>query len=174
MVSIVGFSEILNFRAAIDPNAVDANFFYLNNSIHSMSVRRCREFIDDDIVTHIKGYWKNSSMKIPTQIDIVKLLYCFRYFTTLPMGTVYDMLINHLRGKMALKLYLPLFAQATKRTYFFVYAGKQLFVCHYDSEANESAVEETNGGDEDLMVDFEKIQMVARRMKDDIIDLLIG
>lgn len=174
LVSIVEFSEVMNFRAAIPPNAVDSNIFYLNDSICSMSVRRCKEFIDDDIVSHIKRQWRNANIKIPTQIEIVKFLYCFRYFTTLPMGTVYDMLINHLRGQLALKLYLPLFAQATKRTYFFVYVGKQLFVCHYDSEANETVVEETNGGDEDLMVDFEKIQMVARRMKDDIIDLLIG
>ena len=174
LVSIVGTSEVMNFRAAINPNDIEARTFYLYDSIRSMSVRRCKEFLDDDIVTHIKNHWRNASIKIPTQIEIVKFLYCFRYFTTLPMGTVYDMLINHLRGKLALMLYLPLFAQATKRKYIFVYAGKQLFVCHYDSAANETVVEETNGGDEDMMVDFDKIQMVARRMKDDVLDLLIG
>lgn len=174
LVSIVGNSEVMNFRAAIEPYDVEAGDLYLYHSICSMSVRRCKEFLNDDIVTHIKDHWRNTSIKIPSQIDIVKFLYCFRYFTTLPMDTVYDMLINNLRGKLALKLYLPLFTQATKRKYIFVYADKQLFVCHYDSAANETAVEKTNGGDEDMMVDFDKIQMVARRMKDDVLDLLIG
>lgn len=174
LVSIVEFSEVMNFRAAIPPNAVDSNIFYLNDSICSMSVRRCKEFIDDDIVSHIKRQWRNANIKIPTQIEIVKFLYCFRYFTTLPMDTIYDMLINHLRGKLALKLYLPLFVQATKRTYFCCNVGENIFDCHYDADTYESNVEPTNSWSSDLLVNYDKIVNVARRMKEDVIDLLIG
>ena len=174
LVSIVGTSEVTNFRAAINPNDVEARIFYLYDSIRSMSVRRCKEFLDDDIVTHIKNHWRNTSIKIPTQIEIVKFLYCFRYFTTLPMDTIYDMLINHLRGKLALKLYLPLFAQATKRTYFCCNVGENIFDCHYDADTYESNVEPTNSWSSDLLVNYDKIVNVAKRMKEDVLDLLIG
>lgn len=79
LIRTFGTSDVLNFRSPLNPHKFDSDTFFLLVAVKELSVRRCKEFIDDNIETHIKSSWVNDKIKIPTNIDLVKLLYCIRF-----------------------------------------------------------------------------------------------
>lgn len=174
LVQTFGITDILNIRGALYPHKFKSDTFYLLVAIKELSVRRCKEFIDDNIGTHIKSTWANDKIKIPTNIEFVKLLYCIRFFTRLSLGTIFEMLIENLKGELAVRMFMPLFCISSKRKTFSVRVGKEIYYCHYEESDLSFSVERINTWDDDLVVDFDKIKGSARNMKDAVLDLIIG
>ena len=174
LVQTFGITDILNIRGALYPHKFESDTFYLLVAIKELSVRRCKEFIDDNIGTHIKSTWANDKIKIPTNIEFVKLLYCIRFFTRLSLGTIFEMLIENLQGELAVRMFMPLFCISSKRNTFSVRVGNEIYYCHYEESDLSFSVERINTWDDDLVVDFDKIKGSARNMKDAVLDLIIG
>lgn len=174
LVQTFGITDILNIRGALYPHKFESDTFYLLVAIKGLSVRRCKEFIDDNIETHIKSNWVNDKIKIPTNIDFVKLLYCIRFFTRLSLGGIFEMLIENLQGELAVRMFMPLFCISSKRNTFTVRVGKEIYYCHYEERDFSFSVEQINTWDDFLLVDFEKIKNAAINMKDAVLDLIIG
>ena len=174
LVQTFGITDILNIRGALYPHKFESDTFYLLVAIKELSVRRCKEFIDDNIGTHIKSTWANDKIKIPTNIEFVKLLYCIRFFTRLSLGTIFEMLIENLQGELAVRMFMPLFCISSKRNTFSVRVGNEIYYCHYGESDLSFSVERINTWDDDLVVDFDKIKGSARNMKDAVLDLIIG
>lgn len=55
LVQTFGITDILNISGPLNPHKFEADTFYLNDAIKELSVRRCKEFIEDNIETHIKS-----------------------------------------------------------------------------------------------------------------------
>ena len=174
LVQTFGITDILNIGGALYPHKFESDTFYLLVAIKELSVRRCKEFIDDNIETHIKSTWVNDKIKIPTNIDFVKLLYCIRFFTRLSLGTIFEMLIENLQGELAVRMFMPLFCISSKRNSFTVRVNKEIYDCHYDERDFSFSVEQINTWDDFQLVDFEKIKVAARNIKDVVLDLIIG
>lgn len=174
LVQTFGITDILNIRGALYPHKFESDTFYLLVAIKELSVRRCKEFIDDNIGTHIKSTWANDKIKIPTNIEFVKLLYCIRFFTRLSLGTIFEMLIENLQGELAVRMFMPLFCISSKRNTFSVRVGNEIYYCHYEESDLSFSVERINTWNDDLVVDFDKIKGSARNMKDAVLDLIIG
>lgn len=174
LVQTFGITDILNIRGALYPHKFESDTFYLLVAIKELSVRRCKEFIDDNIGTHIKSTWANDKIKIPTNIEFVKLLYCIRFFTRLSLGTIFEMLIENLQGELAVRMFMPLFCISSKRNTFSVRVGKEIYYCHYEESSLSFSVERINTWHDDLVVDFDKIKGSARNMKEAVLDLIIG
>ena len=49
-----------------------------------------------------------------------------------------------------------------------------IFECYYDTETKLFQIEQTNSWNDAKMVDFQKIKDATRKMKDAILDLIIG
>lgn len=174
LVQTFVITDILKISGPLNPHRFDSDTFYLFVAIKELSVRRCKEFIDDNIETHIKPTWANDKIKIPTNIDFVKLLYCIRFFTRLSLGTIFEMLIENLHGELAVRIFMPLFCISSKRNTFTVRVNKEIYDCHYDERDFSFCVERVNTWDDFLLVDFEKIKGAAKNMKDAMLDLIIG
>lgn len=174
LVQTFGITDILNIRGALYPHKFESDTFYLLVAIKGLSVRRCKEFIDDNIETHIKSNWVNDKIKIPTNIDFVKLLYCIRFFTRLSLGGIFEMLIENLQGELAVRMFMPLFCISSKRDSFTVRVNKEIYDCHYDERDFSFSVERINTWDDSLVVSFDNIKGAARNMKDIVLDLIIG
>ena len=164
LVQTFGITDILNIRGALYPHKFESDTFYLLVAIKELSVRRCKEFIDDNIGTHIKSTWANDKIKIPTNIEFVKLLYCIRFFTRLSLGTIFEMLIENLQGELAVRMFMPLFCISSKRNTFSVRVGNEIYYCHYEESDLSFSVERINTWDDDLVVDFDKIKGSARKI----------
>ena len=163
LVQTFGITDILNIGGALYPHKFESDTFYLLVAIKELSVRRCKEFIDDNIETHIKSTWVN-----------IKLLYCIRFFTRLSLGTIFEMLIENLQGELAVRMFMPLFCISSKRNSFTVRVNKEIYDCHYDERDFSFSVEQINTWDDFQLVDFEKIKVAAKNMKDVVLDLIIG
>lgn len=174
LVQTFGITDILNIRGALYPHKFESDTFYLLVAIKGLSVRRCKEFIADNIETHIKSNWINDKIKIPTNIDFVKLLYCIRFFTRLSLGGIFEMLIENLQGELAVRMFMPLFCISSKRNTFTVRVNKEIYDCHYDERDFSFSVERINTWDDSLVVSFDNIKGAARNMKDIVLDLIIG
>lgn len=174
LIRTFGTSDVLNFRSPLNPHKFDSDTFFLLVAVKELSVRRCKEFIDDNIETHIKSSWVNDKIKIPTNIDLVKILYCIRFFTRLSLDTIFIMLVESLQGELAVRMFMPLFCISSKRNTFTVRVGKEIYYCHYEERDFSFSVEQINTWDDFLLVDFEKIKNAAINMKDAVLDLIIG
>lgn len=163
LVQTFGITDILNIGGALYPHKFESDTFYLLVAIKELSVRRCKEFIDDNIETHIKSTWVN-----------IKLLYCIRFFTRLSLGTIFEMLIENLQGELAVRMFMPLFCISSKRNSLTVRVNKEIYDCHYDERDFSFSVEQINTWDDFQLVDFEKIKVAAKNMKDVVLDLIIG
>jgi len=156
------------------PVSEDGRVYSLSREVNILSVRRCKEFLDDKISTHISKTWSNSSISIPTMIDIAKLLYCFKFFETDSLYTIFEMLVLNLDGLGIVKLFMPLFCAKHKRNYFTIQVGDIVYECIYDESKQAFSVESTNAWDDDTMVGLESIRNAARSMKEDVLKLIIG
>lgn len=88
--------------------------------MNKLSVRRCKEFLDDNISIHIKPEWRNNNIGIPTELDFVKLICCLRFFTSFSINMIFERLMDCLYGEFAIKLFFPLFCICTRRTHIYV------------------------------------------------------
>ena len=174
LIRTFGTSDVLNFRSPLNPHKFDSDTFSLLVAVKELSVRRCKEFIDDNIETHIKSSWVNEKIKIPTNIDLVKLLYSIRFFTRLSLNTIFVMLIESLEGELAVKMLMPLFCISRKKNTFFVRVDKEIYKCHYEESSLSFSVERINTWDDSLAVSFDNIKRAASNMKDAVLDLIIG
>ena len=169
LIRTFGTSDVLNFRSPLNPYKFDSDTFFLLVAVKELSVRRCKEFIDDNIETHIKLSWVNDKIKIPTNIDLVKILYCIRFFTRLSLDTIFIMLVESLQGELAVRMFMPLFCISSKRNIFTERVGKEIYYCHYEERDFSFSVEQINTWDDFLLVDFEKIKNAAINMKDAVL-----
>lgn len=174
LIRTFGTSDVLNFRSPLNPHKFNSDTFFLLVAVKELSVRRCKEFIDDNIETHIKPSWVNDKIKIPTNIDLVKLLYCIRFFTRLSLNTIFVMLIESLEGELAVRMLMPLFCISRKKNTFFVRVDKEIYECHYEESSLSFSVEQNNTWDDSLVVSFDNIKRAASNMKDAVLDLIIG
>ena len=174
LIRTFGTSDVLNFRSPLNPHKFNSDTFFLLVAVKELSVRRCKEFIDDNIETHIKPSWVNDKIKIPTNIDLVKLLYCIRFFTRLSLNTIFVMLIESLEGELAVRMLMPLFCISRKKNTFFVRMDKEIYECHYEESSLSFSVEQNNTWDDSLVVSFDNIKRAASNMKDAVLDLIIG
>lgn len=174
LIRTFGTSDVLNFRSPLNPHKFDSDTFFLLDAVKGLSVRRCKEFIDDNIETHIKSSWVNDKIKIPTNIDLVKLLYSIRFFTRLSLNTIFVMLIESLEGELAVKMLMPLFCISRKKNTFFVRVDKEIYKCHYEESSLSFSVERINTWDDSLVVSFDNIKRAESNMKDAVLDLIIG
>ena len=142
--------------------------------MNRLSVRRCKEFLDDNISTHIKPVWRNNKTGVPTELDLVKLICCLRYFTSLSINMIFEKLMDCLYGEFAIKLFFPLFCICTRRTHIYVNYDNIIFECYYETETKLCQIEQTNSWNDAKMVDFQKLKDATRKMKDAILDLIIG
>ena len=113
-------------------------------------------------------------IKIPTNIDLVKLLYCIRFFTRLSLNTIFVMLIESLEGELAVRMLMPLFCISRKKNTFFVRVDKEIYECRFDESSLSFSVERNNTWDDSLVVSFDNIKRAASNMKDAVLDLIIG
>ena len=174
LIRTFGTSDVLNFRSPLNPHKFNSDTFFLLVAVKELSVRRCKEFIDDNIETHIKPSWVNDKIKIPTNIDLVKLLYCIRFFTRLSLNTIFVMLIESLEGELAVRMLMPLFCISRKKNTFLVRVDKEIYECRFDESSLSFSVERNNTWDDSLVVSFDNIKRAASNMKDAVLDLIIG
>ena len=169
-----GTIDVLNLNGELIPHHSESGTFYLGTEIKKLSVRRCKEFLDDKFETHIRGKWRNGRISIQTGIDIVKLLYCLRFIMGRSLDVIYDMLIECLQGEFAVKMFMPLFCINYRKKYFAVRTENAIFACQYNEREQTFSVESIHGWDDDEMVGFEKMKGFARNMKEAVLDLIIG
>ena len=170
-----GTNEILNFHGVLNPKAVEPISFSMIKFVKSLSVRRCKDFLDDDVDMHIKADWNKKSIKIPTRIKFTRLLYCLKYFIGFNTDEIFELLVNNLRGELGVRIYLPLFRNGYHRDSFYVKTNKETFICQYViSDNKEEVIPVGTPEQEDTLIEFNKLKEAVVRMKYDIIELLIG
>lgn len=174
LIRIFGTPDILIFGGFLHPYTSNTETFNFHSELKKLSVRRCKEFIDDNIETHIKVHWLDNNIKIPTNIDFVKFMYCLSFITGLSIDTIFVMLIENLHGQLAVKMFMPFFCISSRRNCFMVRVEQEIYACHYIEKDFLFKVEKSNTWDNYLMVDFEKIKGATKRMKDAALDLIIG
>ncbi len=174
LIQIFGTIDVLNLNGEIIPHHSDSGRFHLNTQIRNLSVRRCKEFLDDKFETHIREKWRNDKIKIPTDIELVKLLYSFRFIMGLSLDVIYDMLIESLQGELAVKMFMPLFCINYRKRYFAVRTENAIYACQYNEREQTFSVEPITGLDDETLINFEKVKGAARSMKEAVIDLIIG
>lgn len=176
LTQVFGTSDVLKISGALYPYMSNSDTFNLQGEIEKLSVRRCKEFIDDNLEIHIRKRWKDDGIKLPTDIDIVKLLYSFRFIMGLPLNAIYGMLIECLQGELAVKMLAPLFCINNRKRYFAVRVDNEIYECHYVEKENVFTVEQTDTWDDTMIVDFDKVKGAARNMniKNAVLDLIIG
>lgn len=166
--------NILNLAWPVFELDEEVGVLYIKEAIRGMSVRRCKEFLEDDLFSHVKDKWQNQSISIPTRIDFVKMLYCLRCFTLLSDEKIFDLALSNLDGEIALRLYLPLFYQRTNRSFIYVKKSNSLFICRYNRDSNEVSVDILTNWSDSTTIDFKEIKECVWSMKQDVLDLLIG
>lgn len=174
LIRIFGTPDILNFSGPLHPLTLSTETFYLHNEITKLSVRRCKEFIDDNIATHIKVHWLDNNIKIPTNIDFVKFVYCLSFITGLSIDTIFIMIIENLQGQQAVKMFLPLFCINSNMHHFAVRVDNEVYDCHFQEKDFVFNVEKSRNCAHRLIVDYGKIKGAAKSMKGAILDLIIG
>ena len=176
LTQIFGTSDVLKLNGPVDLKSGlnPGDFFSLNSELNRLSVRRCKEFLDDNISTHIKPVWRNNKIGVPTELDLVKLICCLRFFTSLSINIIFEKLMDCLYGEFAIKLFFPLFCICTRRTHIYVNYDNIIFECYYETENKKFLIEQTNGWNDTKMVDFQKLKDATRKMKEAILDLIIG
>ena len=176
LTQIFSTSDVLNLNGPVDlSNGLNPDeFSSLDSELNRLSVRRCKEFLDDNISAHIKPEWRNNKIDVPTELDLVKLIYCLRFFTGFSANMIFEKLMDCLYDEFAIKLFFPLFCICTRRTHIYVKYDNIIFECYYDTETKLFQIEQTNSWNDAKMVDFQKIKDATRKMKDAILDLIIG
>lgn len=154
LIRTFGTPDVLNFRSPLNPHKFDSDTFFL--------------------LVAVKPSWVNDKIKIPTNIDLVKLLYCIRFFTRLSLNTIFVMLIESLEGELAVRMLMPLFCISRKKNTFFVRVDKEIYECRFDESSLSFSVERNNTWDDSLVVSFDNIKRAASNMKDAVLDLIIG
>ena len=148
--------------------------FSLMESIKKFSVRRCKEFLEFDILAHVKSAWIYEPMAVPVLNDMVKLLCYFRFFVDLPLDKMFDMLMDNLEGLLAIKAFFPLFCMRTRKTFVTLRISDTFFECYFDEKSRTITVEQTSSWNDNSMVDFGKLKAAAKSMKPAVINLIIG
>lgn len=176
LTQIFGTPDVLKLNGPVDLKSGlnPGDFFSLDSELNRLSVRRCKEFLDDNISTHIKPVWRNNKIGVPTELDLVKLICCLRFFTSLSINMIFEKLMDCLYGEFAIKLFFPLFCICTRRTHIYVNYDNIIFECYYETENKKFLIEQTNGWNDTKMVDFQKLKDATRKMKEAILDLIIG
>ena len=176
LTQIFGTSDVLKLNGPVDlkTGLNPSDFFSLDSELNKLSVRRCKEFLDDNISTHIKPEWRNNKIGVPTELDLVKLICCLRFFTGFSPNMIFERLMDCLYGEFAIKLFFPLFCICTRRTHIYVKYDNIIFECYYEMENKKFLIEQTNGWNDAKMVDFQKLKDTTRKMKEAILDLIIG
>lgn len=176
LTQIFGSSDVLKLNGPADlSNGLELdNFSSLDSELNRLSVRRYKEFLDDNISTHIKPEWRNNKIGVPTDLDLVKLICCLRFFTGFSINIIFEKLMHCLYGEFAIKLFFPLFCICTRRTHIYVKFDNIIFECYYETENKKFLIEQTNGWNDAKMVDFQKLKDATRKMKEAILDLIIG
>lgn len=148
--------------------------FSLLESIKKFSVRRCKEFLEFDIQTHVKSAWIYEPIAVPVLNDMVKLLCYFRFFVDLPLDKMFDMLMDNLEGLLAIKAFFPLYCMSTRKTFVTLRISDTFFECYFDEKSRTITVEQTSSWNENSMIDFEKLKGAAKSMKPAVLNLIIG
>lgn len=176
LMQIFGTSDVLKLNGPVDlrTGLNPRDFFSLDSELNKLSVRRCKEFLDDNISIHIKPEWRNNKIGIPTELDFVKLICCLRFFTSFSINMIFERLMDCLYGEFAIKLFFPLFCICTRRTHIYVKYDNIIFECYYETETKLFKIEQTNNWNDAKMVEFQKLKDATRKMKEDILDLIIG
>lgn len=176
LTQIFGTSDVLKLNGPVDlkTGLNPSDFFSLDSELNKLSVRRCKEFLDDNISTHIKPEWRNNKIGVPTELDLVKLICCLRFFTGFSPNMIFERLMDCLYGEFAIKLFFPLFCIYTRRTHIYVKYDNIIFECYYETENKKFLIEQTNGWNDAKMVDFQKLKDTTRKMKEAKLDLIIG
>lgn len=107
LTQIFGTPDVLKLNGPVDLKSGlnPGDFFSLDSELNRLSVRRCKEFLDDNISTHIKPVWRNNKTGVPTELDLVKLICCLRFFTSLSINMIFEKLMDCLYGEFAIKLF---------------------------------------------------------------------
>ena len=176
LMQIFGTSDVLKLNGPVDlrTGLNPSDFFSLDSELNKLSVRRCKEFLDDNISTHIKPEWRNNKIGIPTELDLVKLICCLRFFTSFSINMIFERLMDCLNGEFAIKLFFPLFCICTRRTHIYVTYDNIIFECYYETENRMFQIEQSGTWNDAKMVDFQKLKDATRKMKEAILDLIIG
>lgn len=175
IIQLTGVSDLSKITGHNIYNRYDNNIVSLDECISSMSVRQCKDFMDIDIDTYIKPNWRNEIRVIPTQISFVRLLVCFKLISSHSLEFVFTSLINCIHGTVAIQLFLPLFFESTKQTWFNIKDDKFLYKCSYNSQNNESEIRNIYSQlYENQTQDFDDLKNKVKEMKEEILDLIIG
>ena len=175
IIQLTGVSDLSKITGHNIYNRYDNNIVSLDECISSMSVRQCKDFLDIDIDTYIKPNWRNEIRVIPTQISFVRLLVCFKLISSHSLEFVFTSFINCIHGTVAIQLFLPLFFESTKQTWFNIKDDKFLYKCSYNSQNNESEIRNIYSQlYENQTQDFDDLKNKVKEMKEEILDLIIG
>ena len=175
IIQLIGVYELSKIMGHNKYNPYDETVVSLDNCISSMSVRQCKEFLDVDIDNYIKPRWRNEMRIIPTNVSFVRLLACFKLISSHSLSFVFTALIESMSGISVIQLLLPLFFDCYKQLKFNIIDNRDIYICSYDSEKNESEIRTINarlhlGQTQDLG----DLKNKVKGMKDEILDLIIG
>lgn len=175
IIQLIGISDLSKITGRNIYNHYDNNIVSGTECISSMSVRQCKDFMDIDIDTYIKPNWRNEIRLIPTQISFVRLLVCFKLISSHSIEFVFTSLMNCIPGTVAIQLFLPLFFESTKQTWFNIKDDRFLYECWYNSQNNESEIRNTYSQlYENQTQDLGELKNKVKEMKEEILDLIIG
>lgn len=100
LIQIFGISDVVKLNGPVDlSNGLELDdFSSLDSELNRLSIRRCKEFLDDNISIHIKPEWRNNKIGVPTDLDLVKLICCLRFFTGFSINMIFEKLMDCLYG----------------------------------------------------------------------------
>lgn len=175
IIQLIGVSDLSKITGHNIYKPYDNQIVSLVECILSMSVRQCKDFMDIDIDTYIKPNWRKGTRIIPTQVSFVRLLACFKLISSHSLSFVFTSLMNCISGDVAIQLLLPLFFESTQQTWFYIKDDRALYECSYDIHNNQPEIRTTHSQVyENQTQDLGDLKKKVERMKDEILDLIIG